>query len=172
VTETWKIVVRNPLYEVSDHGRVRRAIAGQGTWAGRVLSGHANAKGYIYVDLYEDDSRKRAYVHDLVCEAFHGPRPAGFTVAHYDGVTRNNAASNLSWKTYSDNHMDKLRHGTLRYGERHQNAKLTEQDVHAIRARLRSGEAKVSIAEDFGISDATVYDIEKRRRWKRLEDQL
>ena len=169
--EIWRTVTRNPNYEVSNLGRVRRSIASQGTWANRIIAGCPNRKGYIYVDLYENDKRKRSYVHDIVCEAFHGPRPIGFTVAHEDGVNSNNASENVSWKTQSDNHMDKLRHGTLLFGEAHPQAKLTADDVLVIRSRLRKGERKVSIAADYHVSDATVYDIERGRRWKHLEDR-
>lgn len=57
-------------------------------------------------------SGRTRYVHDLVAEAFLGPKPQGLEVCHGDNNTRNNAASNLRYATRSENHRDKRKHGT------------------------------------------------------------
>lgn len=59
-----------------------------------------------------------AYVHDLVCTAFWGPRPLNHVVGHADNNKLNNRPSNLSWITQSANikqtYTDKLRLPTYR----------------------------------------------------------
>jgi len=52
------------------------------------------------------------YIHQLVAEAFLGPRPEGMDVAHWDGKPGHNAASNLRYASRSENQLDMRRHGT------------------------------------------------------------
>jgi hypothetical protein len=52
-----------------------------------------------------------------------------------------------------------------RAGERHHAAKLTEQDVVAIRASRRS---QRDIAAEYGIAVSTVFNILARRIWKHI----
>jgi hypothetical protein len=51
--EVWKPVPSAPDYEVSNHGRVRRATAKTGTRAGKLLSPQRRGKAgrYVGVDL-------------------------------------------------------------------------------------------------------------------------
>lgn len=54
-------------------------------------------------------------------------------------------------------------------GENGSNAKLTEADVRAIRARYAAGgEFLREIAADFGVAMTTVHHIVKRRTWKNV----
>lgn len=49
--------------------------------------------------------RRKSYkVHQLVCEAFNGPKPfPTAVVCHEDENFRNNASDNLKWGTQKDN---------------------------------------------------------------------
>jgi DNA invertase Pin-like site-specific DNA recombinase len=47
-------------------------------------------------------------------------------------------------------------------------AKLTVGCVQAIRERLRARESQTSIAKDYGISQATVSWINRRKTWKEI----
>lgn len=63
---------------------------------------------YLRVSVFRDESKVRTleYVHDLVCTAFHGPRPgpAGIiVVGHMDNNRFNNRPTNLKWITQSEN---------------------------------------------------------------------
>lgn len=53
-------------------------------------------------------------------------------------------------------------------GERNGLAKLTEEQAAAIKARRRGGESLKSLASEFGVSIATVCDIDKGRGWPHL----
>jgi len=52
---------------------------------------------FVFVENKKGETAKR-YVDELVCEAFHGPRPSPeHEVRHRDGNITNNRASNLMW---------------------------------------------------------------------------
>lgn len=105
VAESWRPVVGfEDRYEVSDEGRVRPV----GTPRGRaiideVLSVQTDKKGYVYVHLWRDGKRSRRPMHQLVAEAFVGPRPPGYIIDHLDDTPGNNRPSNLEWVTDSIN---------------------------------------------------------------------
>lgn len=53
-------------------------------------------------------------------------------------------------------------------GARHSMAKLSEEDVHAIRRRCGEGEHAKRVAMDYGVSAGTVYSILSGRSWAHL----
>lgn len=91
------------VYEVTQSGRVRRAVGGQGTRAGRELRTHLNQRGYPIAKLCIDGKQRTRTVHALVAEAFIGPRPSGYEVHHKDHCKSNNHVSNLEYVTHSRN---------------------------------------------------------------------
>lgn len=54
-------------------------------------------------------------------------------------------------------------------GERNANAKLTADDVRAIRARMSGGETHAVIARDFRVHPQYLHLIAKRKRWAHVE---
>jgi hypothetical protein len=126
--------------------------------------------GYLMVRLYRGGrgTGKTVSVHSLVCEAFYGPRPEGKEVCH-GGVNRqDNRPENLSWGTHTKNLGDDcLRDGTHRRGERQGSHKLTERDVVNIFRKTRSQSQK-SVADEYKVSQSTVSNIVRRKRWSWL----
>jgi len=120
--ERWLPVVGlEGRYEVSDRGRVRslnhvfiRKDGRRHRWSGRILATPLNDKGYPYVHI----GRRTRYVHQLVLEAFVGPRPADLDGCHGDGDPTNNSLANLRWDTTSANAQDAIRHGTNAFSSR------------------------------------------------------
>jgi hypothetical protein len=55
---------------------------------------------------------KSARVHNLVLEAFCGPRPEGYVACHNNGDPHDNRVENLRWDTYSSNNRDLVKHNT------------------------------------------------------------
>jgi len=103
----WKPVVGGSRYEVSDHGRVRKADTKV------ILTLTPNNKaGHLAVGIkHDDDKWKLRYVHRLVLEAFVGPCPEGMESLHADDAKRNNHLANLRWGTRKENVGDRLRNG-------------------------------------------------------------
>ena len=113
--ENWRPVVGFEWrYEVSDTGRVR-------SLDGKTISSHVgNKAGHLRVSLKPEIGEwKGRYIHQLVLEAFVGPRPKGLVACHNDGNSTNNRIENLRWDTPSSNMHDRVKHGT------HQNANRT-----------------------------------------------
>lgn len=106
--ETWRPVLgHEETYAVSDRGRVLSFHKG----LSRFLAGAVDRDGYLCVKLYRNKRPIHRPVHQLVCEAWHGPRPDGLEVRHLDGEKLNLAPSNLKWGTQSENGFDRVRHG-------------------------------------------------------------
>ncbi len=120
-SEAWRpIPGYEGIYEVSSLGRVRsidRVDCAGKRQKGRIRKLGALESGYLKVDLSKGGVLSSHTVHSLVALAHIGPRPIGMWVAHNDGVRTNCAASNLRYATPSDNHADKLRHGTSNRGK-------------------------------------------------------
>lgn len=105
--EIWKpIPFLNGRYEVSDHGRIRRAIAGKRTRIGRVRALQKNRNGYLHcvVCVGPTGKPKDLRVHIAVAYAFLGA-PVGDKryVNHKDGDKTNNRPGNLEWCTFREN---------------------------------------------------------------------
>ena len=90
--------------------------------SGRVLRLNMAGSDYLFVGF----SRGRAYVHQLVLEAFVGPRPARHQAAHGDGNPLNNTLANLRWATPKENEADKRLHGTLPVGTKSAQGRKTQ----------------------------------------------
>lgn len=122
--EQWKYVEEyEGIYEVSSYGRVRSVDRfdrlGRITW-GRVLVPTDNGNGYYSVQLCNQGTNKRYYVHRLVAKAFIKNCNDLNEINHKDENKHNNNASNLEWcsRKYNvnyGNHNTKLSHskGTL-----------------------------------------------------------
>ncbi len=103
------------------------------------------SKGYLLVGLRSAGKNRMAKVHQLVLEAFRGPRPAKAESRHLDSIRTNNEVGNLAWCTSSENRQDMIRRGT------HNLQKLSNQEVREIR-RLARTVGNASLAKRFGIT--------------------
>ncbi len=154
-----------PGYLVSADGQVRGP-------SGKVLKTKLT-KGY---PSFTHRSRSLAYVHTLVCEAFHGLRPTpSHQVAHGNGDRQDNRAENLRWATPAENSADARRHGTspLRPGgpgEANGHARLTWAIVDAIRAEAAGGAKQRDLAAKHGIGKSQIHNIVARKQWIRREE--
>lgn len=118
--EDWRPVIGfEGCYEVSNLGRVKsldrestRSDGVRRMLKGKVLNPYCSTKNYPRVHLWSDSNNKWARVHNLVLEAFKGPRPKGMVACHNDGDSSNNTAANLRWDTYRSNNLDLVKHGT------------------------------------------------------------
>lgn len=148
------------LYEVSNLGRVRSLYSKPPL----VIAQATDRTDYPMVALSRDGRRTSRTVHRLVCRAFHGePFSIWNEAAHLDGDRANARADNLKWVNKVENHFHQRAHGTHMAGEKHPRAKLTQEEVNAIRG---SAGPRGEIAARYGISKSTVTDIRTGRRWR------
>lgn len=162
------------MYEVSDLGRVRSWFlrgynheARGGRRAVPVILAVLDCE-YPKVSLRTPGvaGTKRVPIHILVLEAFIGPRPyPSAHGSHINGDSRDPRATNLCWESPSENWHRRYSHGTATKGEANPRAKLTEEDVRAIRAAIRDGATVASQAARYGLGTSTVSSIKHRRLW-------
>lgn len=115
---------------------------------------------------------KRHTVSRLVCEKIYGAPPSQKHYAAHScgrGHLGCVAKRHLSWKTPSENQMDRVEHGTSNRGTRSGSSKLNEKDVLAIHS---SRDHSTKLAKRFGVSEATIRDIQSGRRWGWLTSSL
>lgn len=167
---TWRPIPSAPAYEASDDGQIRRSQPGPSTRVGKVLRS-APGQRYLGLSLSHNGTVRHASVHELVCEAFHGPRPKDHEVGHGDGNPHNNRAANLRWVTSVQNAADRERHGRTRRGENHPNARLTDAAVAAIRSVLAAATTRLQryglnkrLATEHGVSVSTIENIAYGKR--------
>ena len=173
--EIWKSIEgMEGVYSMSSEGRIRSEerviVHSNGTKQPireRILKPQKNKYGYLSVCLYLPEKKKKTcLVHQLVCAAFHGPKPEGRDVNHIDGVKTNNRASNLEWVTRSENHLHAYRTGLMdKKGEKHPGAKLTEKQTMEI---FKDTRPQKDIAKEFSVTQSTVSAIKRKKTWPDL----
>jgi hypothetical protein len=162
----WRICPRFPEYEVSEYGQLRRCVQAKGGVVGRLLKGHVRPDGYLMYIVRRDGRSWYPRAHQLVLEAFVGPKPFPKAEArHKDGKRVLDHYSNLEWGSSADNKADMVRHGTRISGEKHHRAKLTAADVKAIRKAAAAGEVHRVIGERYGVQQPAVSRIVRGERW-------
>lgn len=110
-----------------------------------------------------------------ICEQIHGPADSHKIHArHLCGKAHEGCVNprHLEWSTVSVNQMDRVTHGTSNRGEANGQSKLSENDVAEICIQLNLGNNIQEISAEFGISQATVYDIRAKRRWSWLTESI
>lgn len=128
------------MYQVSDMGRVRSLQRDYRT-EDKILKPRPDKKGYLRVALCKNSKCIDRKVHQLVLEAFVGPRPYGFVACHWNDQKDDNRLSNLRWGTESANMYDRVRNGihvhaakqNCKRGHRLSGANLYQQTPDGIR---------------------------------------
>lgn len=142
----------------------RRVKKGAECWE---WSGGVNGGGYGQIRVGGAGSKKEM-VHRFVYRTEIGPIPRGLVVMHKCDNPRCVRPAHLRLGTPRENTQDMIAKGrdTIS-GERHSNAKLTEQDVRYIRANADRG--PTALAREIGVSLMSVQHVIKRRTWKHVE---
>ena len=162
-----RVVPSFPTYGVTKEGRV---------WSykrGSFRTIRKDRNGYWGLILYSPGGYQHRLVHQLVLEAWVGPRPEGQVCRHLDGDRDNNHIDNLAYGTYRDNTADAMRHGTQHIappGMSHPACKLTDEQVLELVSLYRHGLANQShLAKQFAVSQSQVSRLVrgKERRYLR-----
>lgn len=174
--EEWRPVIGGRgVYEVSSLGRVRsldRITICKGVknkvhnrkYRGRYLTwvGHPET-AYAAVGILLENGRTQKEVHLMVAEAFIGPVPRGCVANHKDLDKWNNRSSNLEYITQGENVQHAIQAGRVR-------SKIKPAQVFEIKRLLSRGFSRVVIAEEYGIGEPSVRNIETGNTWKSLKE--
>jgi len=115
--------------------------------------------GYARVQL----TGERVGAHAFICRHAHGPAPSPeHEVAHSCGRRVCCNKRHVRWATSQENNQEKIRHGTIARGRRNPRARLTEDEVRAI--RVAPGYLR-EIADKYGISISGVYHVRAGHTW-------
>lgn len=125
------------------------------------LAGHTTTKGYVSISMSHKNRKVTRLVHRLICEAFHGVPPTKtHQVRHLDGSRQNNLPTNLKWGTQEENWQDRQAHGRGIKGEKHHQAKFSNQERKAIRWAVSAGLcSQRHAAKALGVSQSTISAI-------------
>lgn len=114
-------------------------------------------------------------VHKFAAYCFYGDGSfqEGLVVRHINRDTCDISKENIKMGTPSDNNLDKpaeirsyaARKARASQGYRAYNAKLCDDQVREIRVRYRNGDTARKLANEFGVSDVTIYNIVNKRRY-------
>ncbi len=158
---------------------------GDGCW---VWLGARDKKGY---GRFKDPARKSAAcAHRISYEHFVGPIPAGLFVCHRCDNPACVRPDHLFVGTHRDNMDDMAAKGRSTFtrwpelicrpwldcperlcrGADHPSAKLTLERVRSIRQRIAAGETQTGLAREFGVTQANISSIVRRKTWAHLED--
>ena len=178
--EIWKDVEEfGNNYQISNFGRLRsvaRKINSSVQPCGfrinnpRIIVPQDNGNGYQQYYVKFNNVRVVKYAHRLVAKYFISNPDEKTEVNHIDGNKANNHVSNLEWSTLQENREHASRNNLIRKGESSYQAKLSENNVLAIRRLFRINPKfnKCQIAKKLNVSDTTIHRIIKNERWKHL----
>lgn len=149
--------VPNTIESVLD--RLDTTTGPEGCWT---WSGVRDRKGYGRVRF----GGQQRSVHRLIAEHFIGPI-AGMTVRHTCDNPPCGNPKHLLVGTAAENMADKAARGRAPRGAAHPrpNAKLTPDDVRAIRSAVDAGRSHVDVAREFGVSRPCVSRIVSGVLW-------
>lgn len=108
---------------------------------------------------------KHWIVHRYVWTLFNGPIPEGLIVCHKCDNRQCAELSHLFLGSHLDNAHDKIAKGRAAEGVKNGRAKLTEDDVRAIRA---STERQVDLAVQYGVTQAMISQVRLGNFWKKV----
>ncbi|MFA4826576.1 MAG: NUMOD4 domain-containing protein [Methanoregula sp.] len=152
----WRMVPSWPNYEANEDGSVRQISSG------RILKTY-ESEGYLIVKVTRPGLSRTIRVQYLVAEAFLGPKPPGHNLHHKDELKFNNVKTNLEY-------LPEPNHRSIHQsGMNNNSAKLTEDEVIAIRHLCSAGKSLNYVARMFGVGKSTVKDIIKGNTWVNVQ---
>lgn len=167
--EWWKSIPGfEGYYEVSNIGNVCRVKPYNSVKSYARLRQAAHWDGRKFVSLSGGGRRKTYKIHKIIVDAFWGGTPAGMTVNHKNNDYTKNWLSNLEFMTPLENWRDAYDKGLIPRGERHGNAKVTQQQACEILSLMGKLSLRY-VSERYGISTTAVSYIWQRRNWAHIK---
>lgn len=171
--EIWKPVVGfESFYEISSESRIKSLarIDSRGfNRKERMMNPHKDSHGYYVVGLTVNGKTSYRKVHQLLLEAFVGPRPSSEHVGrHLNDNPADNSLLNLAWGTHQENKDDSVRNDSHSRGERNRHAVLNETQVREVKVLKGLGKSDKELAAIFGVTRGTINKISTGRTWKNV----
>ena len=120
--------------------------------SGKLLSQLTKDGRYLFVNLCNDGKMVQESVHRLMWIYHKGEIPYNMTIDHINGDKQDNRLVNLQLLTACDN-------------SRKSNRVLPDEDIKLIKIYVRHKIPSVILSEFYNISQQTICDIKKGRRW-------
>jgi hypothetical protein len=118
-----------------------------------------------YVTFWNGDEKRYLGAHIYSLELATGEKANGRDACHHCDNPPCVRPDHLFWGTQLENRQDSVSKDRHNRGERHGNARLTEEIVIEVRRLAAEGCAKVEIAEQFGITLPHLSRILSRKLW-------
>lgn len=162
--EMWlPLVGYKNIYEVSNIGRVRRAIYSKpapGTYPGRLLTKSKDNNGYAIVCLRKDGRACTKKVHGLIMSTFCGNKPYNKQVNHKNGDRFDSRLCNLEYVTASEN----IRHSMIVLKSKRITV-LSIKQIASVKKLLASGWSQRKIAKKYNVCQGTISYQRRSFRW-------
>jgi len=118
---------------------------------GRIKKPWVGKNGYLCIDIWENNTGRKLYVHRILCLTFLRNPENKRTVNHKDGNKLNNCVSNLEWATDSENIQHAHNNG-LNKGSK----KVFSSTIEKASEMFFGGATITSIAKHFGVVTASI----------------
>jgi len=180
--EVWKPLIFSGWRQL----RNRYAVSNQGRIAsykkdilqdGKLLSGSLTT-GYRTLNLHRPDNKGTLYIHREMAKLFSKrPSPSYKFVIHRNHNKLDNKISNLRWTTleqmiaHQQNSPSKIAYKE-KQANRTEGLKLTATQVKKIKGILNNKNRNITIkklAENYGVSEMTMYRIKSGENWGRIK---
>jgi hypothetical protein len=139
--------------------------------------GFVKENGYGLLSVHRSIPTVRAHRFSYMLHK--GEIPSGLLVCHTCDNRKCVNPAHLYAGTPKDNTRDMMERGRCRSvnprparGSKNGKAKLNEEDVRAIIARIQSGESNIAIAESAGVSRRTIADIRLKSVWRHVWEEF
>jgi hypothetical protein len=176
--EEWRPIKDFEFYMVSSFGRikslpklkVRSSRSGSFITKERIIKQNVANTGYLFFSICHTNGKIfTKHTHRIVAQEFI-PNPENKPeVNHNKGIKTHNMVHQLEWNTKSENQKHAYRIGLKsKEGEKHHNAKLTEDKVLEIRGLVKLGRGNKELTKLYNVSAQTICDVSIRRTWKHI----
>lgn len=135
---------------------------GDGCWT---WTGHLNPSGRGQFQIGTNRKSVMVRAHRMAWYLTRGDIPAGLVVCHKCDNHACVRPDHLFLGTQKDNCQDAMRKGRNVFAERHGRAKLSADDVRAIRSAHDAGATVRGLARQYGMAKRSVDCIVKRINW-------
>lgn len=134
-------------------------------WTGYCFS---NGYGRITIRNRIEGTKREVLVHRFAYELLVGPIPDGQDVLHKCDVRPCIRPDHFFLGTQIDNSADCVQKGRQASGVRSGHAKLTEEQVRAIRAQFAAGTTVTALVQSYPVTDSAIWSIVHNKTWKHL----